>query len=347
MRVLIDINHPAHVHFFRNPIQLLQEQGHTVLVSSRDKDCAVALLDGLGIEHKCLTRQNQGGVLGMVGELAARDRALASLARHFRPDVITGLGGIFSAHVGWWLNIPSVVFYDTENALLQNSLTYPLATRVVVPRCYRGWTPKRKTTRYRGYHELAYLHPNYFSPSRDIALASGLSPDGDTFLLRLVSWKASHDLGKRGWSRSLLESVVQRLEKQGKVIISSEGALPSALEHMRYSGPAQNIHHLLAYCRAYAGESPTMASEAAILGVPAVYVASASLGYVEEQERRYGMVKFAKSDSVRDALNALDHVTSIPACEFRRRRKTMLDESIDIPGFVTDILLDFDKSRIN
>lgn len=281
----------------------------------------------------------------MVGELAARDRALAGLARHFCPDVIAGLGGIFSAHVGWWLKIPSVVFYDTENALLQNSLTYPLATRVVVPRCYRGWTPKRKTTRYRGYHELAYLHPNYFTPSREIALAGGLSPYKDTFLIRLVSWKASHDLGKRGWSPALLESVVQRLQKHGKVIISSEGDLPTALEHLRFDGPAQDIHHLLAYCRAYVGESPTMASEAAILGAPAVYVASASLGYMDDQEHRYGMVRFVKSDSTKDTLDALDYVTSLPADEFERRRRTMLDESIDVPGFVTEILLDFDRPK--
>lgn len=326
---------------------MLEERGHAVLVSSRDKDCALALLDGFGIEHKCLTRQNRGGVWGMVGELAARDRALASLARQFRPDVITGLGGIFSAHVGWWLNIPSVVFYDTENALLQNSLTYPLATKVVVPRCYRGWTPKRKTTKYPGYHELAYLHPNYFSPSREIALASGLSPDGDTFLIRLVSWKASHDLGKRGWSLKLLESIVQRLESRGKVIISSEAELPASLERMRFGGPVQDIHHLLAYCRAYAGESPTMASEAAILGVPSVYVASASLGYVEDQEQRYGMVRFVKSDAVKETLDALDYVTATPASEFWRRRNAMLDESIDMPGFVTGILVDFDKSKVN
>lgn len=347
MRVLIDINHPAHVHFFRNPIRMLEERGHSVLVSSRDKDCALALLDGLGIEHKCLSKQNRGGVWGMVGELAARDKALSSLARGFRPDVITGLGGIFAAHVGWWLNIPSVVFYDTENALLQNSLTYPLATRVVVPRCYRGWTPKRKTMRYPGYHELAYLHPKYFSPSREVALERGLSSEGDTFLIRLVSWKASHDLGKRGWSRALLESIVQRLQTQGKVIISSEGELPSALEHLRFDGPAQDIHHLLAYCRAYVGESPTMASEAAILGVPAVYVASASLGYVEDQEQRYGLVRFVKPDSINDTLDALDDVTSTPAHEFERRRRSMLDESIDVPPFVTDILLDFDTSKPN
>jgi predicted glycosyltransferase len=222
-----------------------------------------------------------------------------------------------------------------------------LATRVVVPRCYRGWTPKRKTMRYPGYHELAYLHPKYFSPSREVALGCGLSSEGDTFLIRLVSWKASHDLGKRGWSRVLLESIVQRLRTQGKVIISSEGELPSALENLRFEGPAQDIHHLLAYCRAYVGESPTMASEAAILGVPAVYVASASLGYVEDQEQRYGMVRFVKPDSIKDTLDALDDVTSTPAHEFERRRRSMLNESIDVPRFVTDILLDFDTSKPN
>ena len=49
MKFLIDINHPAHVHFFRNPIKLLIDRGHEVMVTSRDKEMALDLLEELGI----------------------------------------------------------------------------------------------------------------------------------------------------------------------------------------------------------------------------------------------------------------------------------------------------------
>lgn len=339
MRTLVDIIHPAHVHFFKHPIRRLSRDGHDVLVTSRDKDCTLALLDGFGIEHICVSAQNHGTVLSMARELVKRDRALARIAREFRPDVITGLGGICAAQVGRWLGIPSVVFYDTETAHLQNFLTYPLATRVVVPECYYGWTPKRKTTRYRGYHELAYLHPAYFTPDRDIALANGLAPAGSTFLVRVVAWKASHDLGLRGWSGPTLEAVVDFLAGHGKVVISAEGPLPANLEVHRFDGDSGQIHHLLAFCRLYAGESATMASEAVVLGVPGVYAGKAVLGYVVEQQRRYGLTEVSGARSTNEVLDAIERLLAMPADETDSRRRKLLDESIDVPAMVVETLL--------
>ena len=338
MRVLIDVSHPAHVHFFRHAIRLLRDRGDTVVVASRDKDCTLGLLDRSGLGHNCLSKQNNGNLLGMLRELVVRDRALARLARSFRPDVITGLGGICAAHVGRWLSIPSVVFYDSENARLQNALTYPIATKVVVPNCYGGWTPRHKTVRYCGYHELAYLHPSYFSPSKQVALANGLAPSGDTFLVRIVSWKANHDIGESGWSAALITAVVKRLAQQGKVVISAEGPLPSEVEAFRFNGRLEEMHHLLAFCRAYVGESATMASEAAVLGVPAVYAATKSRGYVDEQDKRYGLVKVTGIKSSVVVLNALEHLLGLTSDEVIRRHQRLLADSIDVPTLVVNML---------
>ena len=169
MRVLVDICHPAHVHFFRHPIRLLHAAGDQVLVTSRGKECAIDLLMELGIKHRCLGESHRGGLAEMVKELVVRNRRLIRLCREFRPDILTGVGGTFVAQSGRWLGLPSVVFYDTEHAHLQNALTYPFANRLVVPDCYTGRTPASKTVRYAGYHELSYLHPDVFTPDRQRA----------------------------------------------------------------------------------------------------------------------------------------------------------------------------------
>ena len=44
MRVLIDINHPADVHQFKNMIWQMEKRGHKFLITARDKDCALDLL---------------------------------------------------------------------------------------------------------------------------------------------------------------------------------------------------------------------------------------------------------------------------------------------------------------
>ena len=59
-RVLIDINHPKQIHFFKHLIWKLRQRDDQVLVTSRDKDVAVKLLDSLGIEHHCLSRRGRG-----------------------------------------------------------------------------------------------------------------------------------------------------------------------------------------------------------------------------------------------------------------------------------------------
>jgi predicted glycosyltransferase len=51
MRVMVDIGHPAHVHFFRNAIRELEKRGHSVKVTARDKDVALRLLEAYGIPY--------------------------------------------------------------------------------------------------------------------------------------------------------------------------------------------------------------------------------------------------------------------------------------------------------
>src|SRR5262249_35520200 len=161
-------------------IRELEKRGWTTVITSRRKECATQLLDELGFQHRPLSSLTKGGAAALLKELVSRDLALRKVVRETRPDVMLAIGGTFIAHVGALTGVPSLVFYDTENAKLQNAITYPFASLVAVPRCYGAWVPK-KHVRYDGYHELAYLHPAYFQPDRAIALASGVAHEGPTF----------------------------------------------------------------------------------------------------------------------------------------------------------------------
>ena len=54
--------------------------------------------------------------------------------------------------------------------------------------------------RYRGYHELAYLHPRYFTPDPAVLGEAGLAPGEPFTLVRFVGWAAGHDIGHQGLS---------------------------------------------------------------------------------------------------------------------------------------------------
>ncbi|ULQ48300.1 DUF354 domain-containing protein [Flagellatimonas centrodinii] len=325
----------------------LRGQGVDVLVTSRVKECAVDLLDALGVEHVCLSSQHHGGLSSMASELLVRNRALVGIVRSFRPSVLTGVGGIFAAQTGALTRTPSVIFYDTESARLQNALTYPFATRVVVPDCYQGWTPRNRTVRYAGCHELSYLHPDEFSPDREVAVRNGLSEQGDTFLLRLVSWKANHDLGEQGWGEGDLSRVIEHLKTKGKVLISSEVVPSERYRPYLFKGRPNELHHLMAHCRAVIGESATMASESAILGVPSLYVAARSQGrsYIDWLESRSGLSRHITDRSADAVISQVDEVTARTPEAWRAQRDELVGNCVSVSDLIVHQVLDMAVSR--
>ena len=50
------------------------------------------------------------------------------------------------------------------------------------------------------------------------------------------------------------------------------------------------MHDLLYYATMYIGEGATMASEAAILGTPSIYINTLRLSYTDEEEAKYDLL---------------------------------------------------------
>ncbi len=332
MRVLFDIIHPAHALFFHHPILTLQRNGDEVAIASRKKkDVTMAVLDRLGHEHRAVTTA-RSGPLGLLLELGLRDAAVLRMAREFRPDVMVGFGGVAISHAGWLMGIPSLSFYDTEIARLQIAITLPFITEWHVNEAYTGPSPQGREYRFPGPRQLSFFHPHNFKPDRARAIAAGLNPDRDNFLLRIVAWSSNHDIGKKGWASVQLAELAQKLSKRGKVHVSVEGELPAELERYRYRGDVLDLHHLMAHCRAYIGESATMAAEAAVLGVPAIYAIDDYRGFVEQLAGK-GLI--LRSDgTVGDVLERLDEALARSPEEWRRLRDAAVSQWTNVSDYV-------------
>jgi uncharacterized protein len=335
MRVLIDILHPAHVHFFRNFHAEMQARGHQVRITARDKDRSVELLRAYRLDYRQISQQRSGA--GLAVELAQRTPRLMRVMREFRPDVLTGIMGPSIALAGALRprRVPSVVFYDTEFATATNRFVYPLAYSVCTPDCYQGPVPGRHLS-YAGYHELAYLHPRRFTPDPAVLAGFGVSAGEPYSIVRFVSWQAVHDRQERGLTVKQKRHLVEALQRRGRVLISSEGALAPDLAELAVTGPVQQIHHLIAHARIVVGESATMSSEAAVLGVPAVFIATTGRGYTEDEERRYGLVRHFTEDQYDMALSAIEEILAEPAAAWQAARQRLLDDKIDVTAWMTD-----------
>ena len=340
MRLLFDILHPAHVHFFRPLAQQVQRDGGQVLFCARDKDVTMQLLAAYGLPHRVLSSIGAGAV-GLACELAQRTARLVAICREQRPDVLLGIMGPCIAPAGRISGIPSLVCYDTETAVATNSWVFPLATRVLTPRAYRG--RRRANQRcYDGTQELAYLHPNRFQPDPRVLTRHGL--DEPFALVRFVSFEASHDLGDRGFHDRA--AFVAALAERTRVVISAERAIPPELRPYQLTVPPEELHHVLAGASLVVGEGATTAAEAAVLGTPAVFVHTARLGYVDELEHRYGLLyrRTSQRAALRIALELLDDPTWT-AQLWARRRQRLLASTVDLTALLHREALKMGSSR--
>ncbi len=323
MRILIDVLHPAHVHVFAGFRLEMLEKGYEILVTARDKEVTLQLLEERGIPHQALSKQRSGAI-GLARELVQRTRQLATVVKTFRPDVMTGIMGPSIAPLGRLKRIPSVVFYDTELARNTNTWVYPLASAVCTPDSYTGRVRGNHVT-YPGYQELAYLHPNRFTPDRSRLAAYGIEPPYS--FVRFVSWEASHDKGDRGLSLDKKRMIIDRLAEHGRVVVSSEGPLPSDLEPHRMAGPAGDVHHVMAYAQVFAGESRTMASEAALLGTPSILVVRRSAGVIADQER-YGLLRRFHPRDFEQVVAAIEQALASDGA--RAVPRQLLEDKVDV-----------------
>lgn len=334
MKILIDILHPAHVHVFKNFIRIMKGRGHEVMVTAREKDVTLALLRVYGIPFVSLSKISTSKI-GLAWEGLSRTVKLLFVARRFRPDVMMGCMGPSIALVGAMLRIPRVIFYNNETAKAVRSWAERLATVYITSTSFEGPVKGRHVT-HRSYHELAYLHPKYFTPDPTVLRELGIAEGERFFIVRFVSWQASHDVGARGIVDKI--GFVQELAKHGRVLITSEKNLPEELQQYQVKIKPEQLHDLLAFATLCVGESATLASEAACLGVPAIYIANTLRGYTNELERDYRLVYnfMSQEEGLKKALELLEREDL--RNEFQEKKERMLKEKIDLTDWMVEFV---------
>jgi len=335
MRILIEVTHPAHVHFFRNAISEFQKRGHEAAVTAREKDVTIQLLNNYKIPYTVLSKTGRTK-FSLLSELIQRDFRLYKFCRRFKPDILTGIGGVFAAHAGFLLRKPVVVWDDSEHAKISHKLTNPFVDVICSPNCYKISLGKKHRL-YAGYHELAYLHPKRFKPDIEIVKGLGIDTKEKYCIIRFVSWQAHHDVGQRGFDPARKISFVKELSRQVKVYITSETNLPDELAEYQLKIPVHQIHHILAFAALCVSEGATMVSECAVLGTPAIYINTLKAGTIDEQER-YGLIRQTTDtkEAMEMSLEYLNNENARQNC--RLAREKMLAEKIDVTEYIVQTI---------
>jgi predicted glycosyltransferase len=341
MKILIDIGHPAHVHYFRNAIKILQSKGHEILITTRDKEVTLDLLKGYGLPYIC-TGKNKKGTLKKIFSMVRNDFAIYKAAKKFNPDLFLSFFSPFAAQVGAFMKKPVIGFTDTEFAKMSIRLTLPFTDHVFTPHCFTT-DFGNKHFRFKGYMEHFYLHEKYFSPDRSILQQIGLSDQETYYIMRFVSFNAGHDAGESGIDNKSKVNIARLLSEKNRLFISSEDELPKEFEKFRISLPPQKFHDLLAFSSLYIGEGITTASECALLGVPTILINTLSTSYIDEHEKNGLVYRFP------DATKALGKITELyqdqSLRETIRNKSKMVSQSlIDCTAFTVWMVENYPES---
>jgi predicted glycosyltransferase len=342
MKILIDINHPAHVHYFKNMIKTMKAKGHDFLVISRNKEIEHYLLKK---EHIPFVSRGEGSnnFKGKFIYFFYAIYFLVKQVKRFKPDIVISFGTPYPAIAAWLLGKPHISINDTEHAKMHHYLTDPFSKAILTPSCYNK-NLGSKQIRFNGYMELCYLHPNYFKPDKSVLKMLKVNDNELFVIIRFVSWNAAHDVGQIGLTLEAKHLMVKELSKYAKVFISSESKLPEDLEPYKLSIPPEKIHDVLAFATLFIGEGATMASECACLGTPAIYVNSLEVGYCTEEENKYQLVYgFRSSEGVLEKAFELLDLQDIKQ-DFQNRRQKMLADKIDTTAFMVWFIENYPKS---
>ncbi|MEX1193368.1 MAG: DUF354 domain-containing protein [Brumimicrobium sp.] len=340
MNILFHINHPAQYHLFKQSIARFKEENHTVLVIARNKDVLTQLLHNDGVEFINTTHRTdrESNLFSLFINFILQYRKVKRYVNDFQPDLMLGT----SFTLPWIskkLKIPFLNFVEDDAQVipLYAKLSFPFSTHIVTPQiCQLGKWEKKKIG-YNGYHELSFLRPEQFVPSKNIA-GKYINLEKKNFLLRFTAFNAHHDYGKRGIEEKTAKKLVHYLQQFGNVIISSEKRLDSVFDNYRLSINPNDIHHVMAHCNLVIGDSQSMAMEAACLGIPSVRLNdyAGRISVLEELEKRYHLThsySINEKDAFFEQIKSLVEDSETQNI-YQSRKNKMLEDKINVNAFI-------------
>lgn len=347
MNILIDIGHPAHVHLYRNFYSEMKMKGHNILVTVKELPSATELLDLYGIPYMLIGTRG-GTITAKAFRQIQFDLSLITIAKRNNIDI--GLGSsITLAHASRFCRMKSVIFDDDDDQVqpLMVRFGHPFADLIVSPSSLENARASGKALFYPGYHELAYLHPSRFRPDSGVLRDAGIATGERYFIMRFNAFRAHHDIGVKGLSAGQKMSLVKQMEPHGRVFITTEAMIEPELSAYQLRVSPEKAHSLLCHATMFIGDSQTMTSEAAVLGVPALRcnTLAGSISYLREQEETYGLTYAYKPEEFNLLQDKIESLLGNPDLhgEWQRRRSAMLREKIDLTAFMIWVVENFQE----
>jgi len=349
LNILFFLVHPAKFHFHRIQINTLISKGHNVEILITTKDILEDLVKEEGWAYTNIFPEGRKipGLHVYAAAFISLIRTVYRLWKFTKGKKYDLFIGDLLTILGRLKGVPSL--YPTDDVLVQvpeQAIFLSTCNHIVAPQITDLGRYNSKKIAYDGHKALAHLHPNHFKPDKQ-CLPTGLL-DTPFFLIRCVGFGATHDIDRAGINDEVLKKLVQMLENNGKVLITSERTLPKKLEKYRIELRKTDISHYIFFADLFIGDSTTMGTEAAVLGTPSIEFDNyfEEIEQMKEIEQKYGLNFCIKPSEPEKLFKKIEEFINTPNLkeEFRKRSRKLIADKIDVSAFLVWFMENYPES---
>lgn len=271
MKIIIGISHFPHWNFFKNAAILLNKKYDIkFFIFPRGNLMKIVENENKKIPYFYIGYQGET-LYSKILEYLKLDFKLFLYLRKNPYDLSVGVGDLGLAHVSKILSKPYINFVDDIDTVdLMAHL--PFSKKTFIPSSIE--IKGRNIYKYNGFKELAYLHPNYFSPDK-VVLDEYKIENLNYIFMRIVETSTINYRHLNNITEDLIK-VIRELTHGGfKIVLSLENkGLKDMLKNycIILEEPVSDIHSLMYYADLTISTGDSMARESCLLGTPAIYL---------------------------------------------------------------------------
>lgn len=347
-KIAFFLGHPAHFHMFKNVARNLVMKGFEVDFLVKRKDITEQLVKEAGFNYSVVrsTERKSSSKLSLVSSLFYMDLRVALYLIKRKPRMLLGT---YTPFMSRFAGTPVISCNEDDADVVPNfaNLSYPYVEDILVPTVCDCGKWNDKAIKYDSYQELAYLHPNIFTPDKAI-VEKYFSVDQPYCIIRFAKLNAHHDKGIQGITTEIAQRIIEILKTHFRIYITSERTLEPQFEPYRIKIDPIDIHHAMAFASLYIGDSQTMAAEAGVLGVPFVRFNDfvGRIGYLRDLEDKYHLGYGIKTNEVERLYKIIEELAAMSDRRiYIEHKKQMLSDKIDYAAFLTWFVENYPESK--
>lgn len=272
MKIWFDLTNSPHVQFFRQMIGELQDEGHEVVITSRNAANTTELLDLYSMDYtivgKSYGKKLRNKILGNI----VRVRDLVKFVKKHNVDAAISQSSFTSAIAGRLAGVPTIYTNDNEHAM-GNKISFVCAHKVFVPEFIpvksvtNLLVSSKKVRQYPGVKEGIYLWGKYsdFKPQEHSTKRIYYRPE---------PYFAQYYKGK---TNVLDDALIELKQDYEIIILPRDDNQRQHFANEKFNGikvcqRPMTFDEIAADCSLFIGAGGTMTREMAVIGVPTVSI---------------------------------------------------------------------------